>query len=196
MTRILAAGALALAFALPTAASAEPVAYDIEQAHADVNFSVDHLGFSDTLGRFNEVAGTIMIDQENPANSSVSVTIQAASIDTNHAKRDEHLRAADFFNVAEYPTIAFESTDVEVTGENTAKVTGDFTMLGVTKPVTLDVTLNALKEHPIPSYNGVMAAGFSATGTIVRSEYGMDAYVPAVGDEVAIVLEIEALKAE
>jgi polyisoprenoid-binding protein YceI len=186
----LALGAAAPAF--PQAEAAEPFAIDM--AHTAIVFEVDHLGFSDTIGRFNEAEGVVSIDRENPANSEVEVTIQAASLDTNHAKRDEHLRGADFFNVAEYPTISFTSTDVEVTGENTAQVTGDFTMLGVTKPVTLDVTLNALKAHPLPQYKGVMTAGFSATGTIRRSDFGMGAYVPAVGDEVAIVLEVEAQK--
>ncbi len=189
--------AVAAAITLPAAIAAPAAAadtYAFDTAHTDVVFRVDHLGFSDTIGRFNQVDGTIVLDEANPENSSVEVTIQAASLDTNHAKRDEHLRGADFFDVETHPTITFVSTAVERTGETTATVTGDFTLLGVTKPVTLEIVLNALKPHPIPSYEGVITAGFSGTATIQRSDFGMDAFVPAVGDEVAIVLEIEAFK--
>ena len=128
---------------------------------------------------------------DDPANSRIEVTIETASVDTFFAKRDEHLRSADFFNVAEHPTMTFKSTKVERTGENTARMVGDLTLLGVTKPVALDVTLNAFKENPI---NNKMTAGFTATGSIKRSEFGMKAYVPAVGDTVALRIDMEMQK--
>jgi polyisoprenoid-binding protein YceI len=182
---------MAVSLAVPAQAN-EP--FVLDETHADVGFRVSHFGLSDTLGRFNDVEGVVLIDRDNPAGSSVDVTIAAASLDTNHGKRDEHLRGGDFFNVAEHPTITFKSTSVELTGTDIAKVTGDFTMLGVTKPVVLDVKLNALMPHPLPQMNGREVAGFSATTTIKRSEFGMDTFVPAIGDDVGVTLEVGALK--
>ncbi|MGP1253669.1 MAG: YceI family protein [Kiloniellales bacterium] len=177
--------------AAPTAA-AETFAFD--RGHTDIVFRIDHLGFSDTIGRFNDADGIIVLDETNPENSRVEVTIQTASLDTNHEERDTHLRGADFFNVEAHPTITFVSTSVERTGDETARVTGDLTILGVTQTVVLETTLNALMPHPIPSYEGVMTAGFSSIATISRSDFGMTAFVPAVGDEVSIILEIEAFQ--
>lgn len=177
--------------AAPTAA-AETFAFD--RGHTDIVFRIDHLGFSDTIGRFNDADGIIVLDETNPENSRVEVTIQTASLDTNHEERDTHLRGADFFNVEAHPTITFVSTSVERTGDETARVTGDLTILGVTQTVVLETTLNALMPHPIPSYEGVMTAGFSSITTISRSDFGMTAFVPAVGDEVSIILEIEAFQ--
>jgi polyisoprenoid-binding protein YceI len=193
LTAAVAAAAIALPAAVAAPASAAET-YAFDKTHTDVVFEVSHFGFSNTIGRFNEVDGSIVLDEENPENSSVEVTIQADSIDTNHAARDEHLRSPDFFDVANHPTITFTSTSVERTGENTAKVTGDFTLLGVTKPVVLEVTLNALKPHPIPQMDGVMTAGFSASTTITRTDFGMDTYAPAIGVEIPITLEVEALQ--
>ena len=186
MTR-LATAAAALALSASPALAAEEFAFD--HSHTHVLFFVDHLGFSTTQGEFMEFDGTLMLDTEAPENSSVTVTIDAASIDTGYADRDEHLRTGDFFNVEEHPELTFTSTDVAVTGENTAEVTGDLTILGVTQPVTLNVTLNAIGPHP---FNGATVAGFSATTTISRSDFGMDFGVPAIGDEIEIRIESEA----
>ncbi len=186
-----AAVALSLSFAAAPGARAAD-RYAIDETHADVVFSVMHLGFSKTYGRFGDVSGSLTIDEENPANSSVEVEIATASLDTNHAARDAHLMSDDFFDVVEHPTITFVSDSVEVTGENTAKVSGTLTMLGVAKPVTLDARLNRIAEHPLRE--GVIVAGFSGTTTIKRSEWGMDTFVPAISDEVEIVLEIEAIR--
>lgn len=192
MKGLLTAAAVALATATSSALAADT--YDFDTAHTDVVFNISHFGYSDTWGRFNEVDGTVTLDKDDLAGSSVEVTIQAASIDTNHKKRDEHLRSADFLNVKEFPTITFKSTKVDPTGEMTAKVTGDLTIHGTTKPVILDVTVNKIAPHPLPDYNNVETAGLSARTTIKRSEFGVDAFVPAVGDEMEIIIEVEAFK--
>lgn len=191
---LMGAAATIAALAVPAAPALAADTYAFDKSHTDVVFRIDHLGFSDTIGRFNDADGVIVLDEANPENSRVEVTIQSASLDTNHEERDEHLRGTDFFNVEAHPTISFVSTAVERTGDETATVTGELTLLGVTQTVVLETTLNALKPHPIPSYEGVMTAGFSGTTTINRSDFGMNAFVPAVGDEVAIILEIEAFK--
>jgi polyisoprenoid-binding protein YceI len=191
MTRIarlavapLAAAGLALA-AVP--AAAEP--YEIDPAHTHILFVVSHLGFSNTHGEFLEFDGEFDLDPDAPENSSISMTIDAASLDTAHDERDAHLRNADFFNVEEFPEITFETTGVEVTGEDTAQLTGDLTMLGVTRPVTLDVVLNAMGDHP---FQDKTVAGFTATGTVDRTEFGMTYGAPAVGEQVEITIEMEA----
>ncbi len=187
---------LAVMFSVTAGAAGARAAdtYTIDPGHADVAFLVEHLGFSKTLGRFNEISGVIVLDEAAPRNSSVSVIIQTASIDTNHEKRDEHLRGADFLDVETHPTIIFSSTRVDPVGARTARVFGDLTLMGVTKPVTLFMTLNAIKAHPLPQYNGVIVAGFSGRTTLKRSDYGMGFGLPAIGDELEIILEIEAHK--
>ena len=124
------------------------------------------------------------------------MTIQADSVDTQHDKRDEHIRSPDFLNVKEFPEITFTSTDVEKTGEKTADITGDLTLHGTTKPVTLDVTLNKMGPHPLPDYNEILTAGISARATIQRSEFGVDQYAPAIGDEMKLMFEIEGFDRE
>ncbi len=183
--------AVALAAGLPAAAAER---YVVDGDHSDVVFLVDHLGYSKTIGRMNKVEGMILFDEEAVENSSVEITIDAASVDTNHKARDEDLRSANFFNVAEYPKITFKSTAVEKTGEATGRITGDLTLLGVARPVTLEVTFNRKAPHPVPSYDGVMTAGFSARARIRRSDFGMDAFLPAVGDEVELLIEVEAFR--
>lgn len=176
-----------------SAASAEPAAYIFDKSHAHITFAVSHLGFSTTHGEFRDFDGTLTLDEADPAASSVAVTIQTGSIDSAWEARDEHLRGPDFFDVANHPAMTFKSTAIEVTGDNTAKMTGDLTLLGVTKAITLDVALNQLGEHP---FSKKMHAGFTATGSIDRAEYGMTYGVPAVGQNVAIRIDIEAQKAE
>ena len=186
MTRSLLATALAASLAAPAFAADE---FTFDAGHTYIGFEIDHLGFSQTLGEFTGFDGTLKLDRETMANSSVDVTIQTASIDTDQADFDEHLRAADFFNVAAHPTMRFTSTKVEQTGENELKVTGDFTMLGQTHPVVLDVELNKIAKHPFRPT--IEVAGFSATTTLDRTQWGMDKYAPAVGKDVTIRIETE-----
>ena len=177
----------ALSAAATPAASANE--YTIDKTHADVVFWVNHLGYSNTWGRFNAMDGTLVLDPENPAASSVAIVIQAATIDTNLKKRDDHLRSPDFFNTAEYPTITFTSTSVTPTGEMTADVTGDFTLLGVTKEITIPVTINKLAQHPMQNSKEVV--GLSGQVTIDRTEFGMTYGAGPIGTEIPIFIELE-----
>lgn len=179
---------LPLTFSIGSALAA-PVTYTIDPAHLSVAFSINHLGFSHVLGRFNEAAGEIVFDKEAMAASRAKLTIKAASVDTAFAKRDDHLRSPDFFNVKEFPEISFVSTKVEPNGERTAKLSGDLTILGVTKPITLDVTFNKEGVSPASKKETV---GFSARGVVKRTDFGMKYGVPNIGDEVILSLEVEA----
>lgn len=181
-------GAAVLAVA---ASPAQALSFEIDDAHTDVVFSLDHLGYSKVFGSFADVGGRFTFDPDDPEAASVNLTIQAASVDTNHKKRDEHLRSPDFLNTREFPTITFESTDVETTGKNTAKVTGDLTLHGQTHPVTLAVTFNKMAPHPMPQYDDMLTAGFSARGTIARSRWGVGKFAPDVGDEMKLYIEVE-----
>ncbi len=179
-------------FAAGAPAKAELKTYQFDPVHTNVIFLVDHLGFSRMVGQFETFDGSVRLDPAALAQGAVSITIQTDSVDTDHEKRDAHLRSPDFFNTAEFPTITFESTKVEPTGEKTARVQGNLTMLGVTKPVTLDMTFNRVGPHPSPQMAGVMVAGFSGRTQINRSDFGMTGMIPSLGDEVEIWLEVEA----
>ena len=190
MTRIasLLAGASML---IPATASA--VDYTIDQSHTHILFFVEHFGLSSIQGEFLEFDGTFSLDVDSPENSEIAITIDVASLDSGHDGRDEHFLSADFFDVETYPTVTFTSTDVTVTGDNTAEVTGDLTIRDVTQPVTLDVTLNGmLDDHPFT--DGTQPyVGFTATTMILRSDFGIDMFVPAGSDEVEIRIEMEAV---
>lgn len=191
MLRILQTAAVALGLLAAGPALAND-RWTVDSSHADVVFKIDHLGFSSTWGRFGDVSGTLVFDPENAENGTVEVVIAAASIDTNFADRDKHLRGGDFFHTQEFPEATFRSTRIEVTGENTANITGDLTMLGVTRPVVLSAVLN--KVAALPQYPDVLVAGFSATTSILRSEWGLNFGVPAIGDQVDIFIDIEATR--
>ncbi|MBA4209159.1 MAG: hypothetical protein C0454_06490 [Parvibaculum sp.] len=167
--------------------------YKIDTSHVYVGFEVDHLGFSTTYGRFNDVSGTIELDEENPEMSSVEVKIDPASVDTGHAERDEHLRGADLLNTAEYPEMSFKSTGIERTGEKTGLITGDLTLHGVTRPVTLDTEFTRKGTYPMTEEK-IEVIGFNATTTIRRSDFGMDKWLQMVGDELPITISFEAHK--
>lgn len=183
----------AVLFAALTSAPAfaAPVAYKVDPAHLSVAFVVNHLGFSNLIGRFNTASGDVSFDKDAVDKSSVSMTIDAASVDTNHAKRDEHLRSPDFFNVKEFPKLTFKSTKIVKTGEKTGTLTGDFTMLGVTKPVTLTVTFN--KEGVSPA-SKLETVGFSARGTLKRTDFGMKYGAPYISDDIELLIDAEATK--
>ena len=187
----LAASALALSL-LTAPALAEPVAYDFDKSHANLSFTYDHLGYSTTDGRFGDWDGTLLIDKDTPANSSIEFTINIDSLDTFWAERDTHLKSPDFFDAAKFPQATFKSTAVEQTGENQLEVTGDLTLKGITKPVTLTVDVKAMGEHPMAKKP---AAGFAVSTVIKRSDFGMDMFVPYVGDEVTVTFHAETLQA-
>lgn len=162
--------------------------WTIDPSHTQVTFSIGHFGFSTVHGMFRDVEGVVYLDEANPANSYVNFTVHADSVDTNWEARDEHIRNADFLHVDEHPTITFASTEVETSGPDTATVIGDLTLLGVTRPASFEVTLNKLGESPVTQQK---TAGFTAEGTIDRTEWGMDTYAPAVGAEVTLVINTE-----
>ena len=167
--------------------------YEIDPTHTQVQFTYSHLGFSNITGRFDQVQGDFRFDVADPTQSSVSITIPVQSISTGVDKLDEHLLKADFFDAAQFPTATFTSTGVTAAGEGKLAVAGDLTIHGVTRPVVLDVTINGTGEHPMRK---VPAAGFDARTQIKRSDFGVGAYVPAVGDEVTIAITVEATKAK
>lgn len=167
----------------------------LDPGHASILFGVSHLGFSKTFGRFNSVEGTFTLDAAAPEKSSVAVTMDSASLDTNHKERDEHLRGKEFFDVAQFPTLSYKSTSVKLTGEKTATVIGDLTMHGVTKPVPLEVTLVNVGPNPMDPTKTKIVAGFSARGTLKRSDFGMGYGAPVLGDDVEIIIEVDAIKA-
>jgi polyisoprenoid-binding protein YceI len=171
--------------AAPAATAAETFA--VNKPHTFVAFSVERLGLTKVLGAFSKVDGEFSVDRDNPVASSASLTIDTSSIYTGFEARDKHLRSPDFFNVQEFPEMKFVSTKVERTGEKTAKVTGNLTLLGVTKPVTLDVTLNAIKEDARTKKN---LAGFSARGTLKRTDFGMKYLAGPISDDVTLIVEV------
>ena len=167
--------------------------YDIDPTHTQVQFTYNHMGFSNITGRFDEVGGEFLFDAADPSKSSVSITIPVASISTGVDKLDEHLLKADFFDAAQFPTATFKSTGIVAAGAGKWAVAGDLTIHGVTRPVVLDVTLNGMGEHPMRK---VPAVGFDASARIKRSEFGVGVYVPAVGDEVTLSITVEATQAK
>jgi polyisoprenoid-binding protein YceI len=186
---------IAAALACASAAYAEPVSYTLDPAHTQAAFSVERFGFNHVLGRFEDVSGELILDEANPANSSVHAVIQIASIDTGNDTRDGHLRGERWFNAAQFATMEFRSTAVRLTGERTAEVTGDLTLLGQTHPMTLNVTLNNIGGTPNAPQR--RQAGFSATGSLTRSTWGSTtAQGPSmIGDAVSIQIEALAVPA-
>ncbi|MEQ9693248.1 YceI family protein [Shimia sp. SDUM112013] len=174
-------------------ATAEPAKYTLDASHSQIVFSYNHLGFSTTYGMFSGFEGEIMFDQENPAASSVTVSMPVKSMFTGWEERDAHFMSEDFFGATDGDLVTFTSTAIEVTGDTTAKITGDLTLNGMTKPVVLDATLNQVAKHPMA---GKDWAGFDATTTLKRSDFGVDKFAPFVSDDVEVMISIEAMKAE
>jgi len=166
--------------------------YTIDPGHTYPNFRINHLGFSTMYGRFGTTAGKLEYD---PAaqRGSVAITIDAASVNTGHQERDNALRSPDFLNVVEFPEITFKSTSVDFDADKPTSITGDLTLMGVTKPVTLTVTGANCGEHPL---NKKHACGFDAIGAIKRSDFGINYAIPTVGDHMDLMLEVEAFKDE
>ena len=184
---------LALAVVLASASAAAfaaPVTYKIDANHTNVIASWSHFGFSNPIANFGQAEGFITYDPDHVGNSKVEVTIPLAGLDTRVAKFDEHLRSADFFDAEKYPTITFKSTKVEAAGDKKLRVFGDLTIKGITKPVVLDTTINKIGEQPMAKR---AAAGFDATTTIKRSDFGVDKYAPNVSDNVTIRITTEAV---
>lgn len=167
--------------------------YEIDPAHTHVQFSVLRFGFNDVIGSFTDVKGTITLDKDAPEKSAVEVVISVASLVSGDATRDQHLSSEFWFNSENFPEMTFQSTAVEVIDETSARVTGDLTLLGVSKPVTLMVTLNKAGQDPASKSQAV---GFSVTGSLDRTAFGMNTAAGLVGTDVAIRIETLAHKAE
>ncbi len=170
---------------------AEPREFAFDKSHTNIVFLVDHLGFSRMIGEFQEFDGSFRFDPDAVETCSVTVEVKTASVDTDHEKRDQHLRSPDFFSSAEFPQMTFQSTRCEKTGDSTGRIHGDLELLGTRKPIVLETKFNKMGPHPNPQMAGVTVAGFSARTSIVRSEFGMTGFRPGIGDEIEIWLEVE-----
>ena len=178
---------------LAASAGAAPVVYTVDTTHSSVVFYVNHFGFSNSIGRFKLGEGTFSFDNDNWSNSTVDAKIPVPSLQLGDAKWNEEIIGATWLDSAKYPDITFVSHKVEKIDAMHGKLSGDLTVKGVTKPVVLDVTLNKIGDQPIRK---TAAAGFTATTTIKRSQFGVAAYVPAVADELVIRIEVEAFVAK
>ena len=170
--------------------------YDIDASHSEVVFGWNHFGFSNPTARFDKIEGSVLLDKADLTRSSISISLPLESLDTHVAKLDEALKSPDFFDAAKYPMITFTSTKVEETGENSLKITGDLTIHGVTRPVTLDAKVNKIGIFEIPGVIKAQAAGFDATTVIRRSDFGVTKYVPAVSDEIPVRITLDAKQAQ
>ena len=165
--------------------------YDLEKPHTQVLFKVNHLGFSNSTGRFTDFDGVLEFDPENWGAAKVDVVIRANSVEMNHEKWTAHMKNQDFFDVTKHPEIVFKSTKMTRVNKDYGKLEGELTMLGVTKPVELEVKLNKVGTHPFKKKGW---AGFSASTVIKRSDWGIKYGLPMVGNDVELSIEVEAIK--
>ncbi len=184
---------LSATVALAALALAHPVlaaeTYVFDKAHTNIQFSWDHFGFSTTSAEFEEFSGELQFDPEDRTNSSIDVTIDLDSVDSGFDTFNGHLtEKPEWFNTEEYPEATFTSTAIEALGDNRLRVTGDLTLKGVTKEVTLETTINKIGQHPVTEAKTI---GFDATTTVSRSAFDMGKYAPSVGDEVTISISSE-----
>ena len=163
--------------------------YKVDPVHSSIVFRIKHLYVSSVLGRFNGPTGMVQYDQAAPEKASFDVQVEAKNVDTGVAKRDAHLRTADFFDVEKYPTIRFKSSAAKSAGENTIQVTGYITLHGVTKPITVTLKHTGTGQDP----KGGVLSGFETEFTINRAEYGMKS-ATGVGDEVKLMISLEVGK--
>jgi polyisoprenoid-binding protein YceI len=168
-----------------TLVSAEEI-YKLDPKHTQVAFSVDRFGYNRVMGRFDIVSGDVILDQDRPERSRVHAILDTVSLSTGDSTRDDHVRGPSWLRAAEFPKIEFRSTSVKLLGPKRAEVAGDLVMLGVTASVTIDVTLNRVGSDPATKQN---TAGFSATGTLLRSSFGSKTAPQLIGDEVRITIE-------
>lgn len=175
-------------------AAAEPRHYRLDPEHSQVAFLVGHVGFASVLGRFGEVEGRFTFDAAAPSVSALVVEVETDSVDTGHKARDRHLRQEDFLWSDRHPTMTFAGTGFERTGERTGRLTGDLTLRGVTRPLTLEVTLNKVGQYPFGDRHH--AVGISARGTLKRSDFGMTYGVAdgLVADRVELLIEAEGIR--
>jgi polyisoprenoid-binding protein YceI len=183
MTRIASRLAVLVLMTLP--AAAQPAnTYTLDKAHSSIRFSIGHFYVSTTEGQFNEFGGKLSFPPQAPERGTVSIHIAPGSIQTDSPARDEHLRTADFFDVAKFPAASFDSSSLTATGGRSGKLTGNFTLHGVTRPVTLDVTLRSQDRD-------AAVLDFTASGTVKRSDFGITGYPGIIGDDVKLTVAAE-----
>lgn len=193
------APALAILITLPIAACAQPGQmvpsgevpagqYQLDPTHASILFRVNHMGFADFYGRFDRFDASIDWDPAAPEAARLSVSVDPASVNTNVEALDEHMASDDLFDAANHPEIRFTATGITITGDSSGTLTGDLTMLGETRPVTLDVTFQGAGTHPM---SGLYTIGFSAETEIMRSDWGLTEWSPFVGDAVTLLITAE-----
>ncbi len=178
-----------------TVSASEPIehyAIDVRGAHAFVQFRIPHLGFSWLYGRFNEFDGSFTFDTKNPANSTVNVEIQTASIDSNHERRDDHLRNEDFLHVEQHPTASFKSTAFEPLGDDRYRLAGDLTLMGMTDSVEIEVEQIGAGTDPWGGYR----RGFEGQTTLTLADWGIDYDLGPSATEVEMILSIEGIRQE
>ena len=186
-------GIIAAALMMAGSLVAQSSSWTIDSAHSGVEFQIKHLGVSTVRGNFSGVTGAVVWDDKNVGASYVDAVVDATTITTGQAKRDEHLKSSDFFDVAKYPTLKFHSTSVNRSGDGKLQVIGDLTLGGQTKPVTLDV------DGPVPPQKGMrggLVSGFSASGMIKRTDFnfGQKYAAPMLSDEVKFTIDLEVSK--
>lgn len=173
---------------LSIATAAEP--YEVDSVHSSVVFRIRHLGVSYAYGRFNDIRGRFAFDDADPAKSVIDISVKVDSIDTANSDRDKHLKSAEFFNVAEHPTIAFKSVKVEKLADNKYKAAGEMTLRGVTKPLTVELERVGSVDHPKLG----VRSGFETVFTIKRGDFGLDAAAGMLGEEVRLMVSIEGVR--
>ena len=173
-----------------TAVMADDYVIDTKGAHASIKFRVQHLGFSWLYGRFNEFSGTFSYDEKQPENSSIEVTINTSSVDSNHAERDKHLRSDDFLNVAKYPEAKFVSTSYVQGKDGKGVLKGNLTLNGVTKPLEIDVEFIGAGEDPWGGYR----AGFEGTTSFAMADFGIVKDLGPKSKDVEMILSVEGIK--
>jgi polyisoprenoid-binding protein YceI len=162
--------------------------YHLEKTHVDLLFAINHAGFTEKHGSFRELDATLNYDADKPDNSEVTVTVKTDSVDTGNPARDADLKSEKFFDVAKYPEMRFVSTKVTREADQSLRIEGQLTLHGVTKPLTLHAKLNKAAPNP---FDKRPTLGFSASGSLQRSDYGMSTYVPVIGDTVTITIDAE-----
>jgi polyisoprenoid-binding protein YceI len=189
ITRLLFPLLSVLFLAAPPAVDAADT-YKIDPVHSSVLFKVKHLGVSYVQGRFNDISGTVVFDKENAGKGSIDATVKTESVDTHVAARDRNLRGLDFLDVKQFPEMTFKSREVKKSGDDTFEVTGDFTLHGVTKPLTVKLTKIGEGKGMEDEYR----AGGETQFTIKRSDFGMTYMLPGVGDEITVSLSLEGIR--
>ena len=189
----LARATAACAIAITAAAQAEPVRYELDPEHISMGFLVDHIGYAKVLGMFRAARGSYSFDEASATLSDVRIEVDTRSVFSNHVKRDQHLKSADFLNTAEFPRMVFTAAGAKRTGERSFEIAGQLELLGRSQPLTLQATWNKSAASPIAS---TYVMGVSARGSFKRSSYGMNYAVGNgwVGDEVPLIIEFEAIR--